>query len=1083
MRPFQNQPIPQGVRQRTTLDPDEHTRLALSIQRQDGGVLHIIVADDMVGCEEREHIQDNTFQAVMPLARLPIRHEPLLGHPKVNGALPRAGRLYVFRDNKLWRELECDGSGNLFEVDVTLARERRTDERPAVGVAQSVFLVPVMLKGRFVLSRYVMAYSEVRWPWSYIEWLEQQPGRITRRCQPLQPVWNASINHSRWRPTPPQPAVVIDTLRPGLRTRDFNIESALEDPAEFVPALSVFPEASMTHQMQLRQTQLASVLEDAPPDPLPDIEQSEDVLSSRDLRGHPNLVGLMLEDPLFELRHAASQVRHCGEYLRTLNALVPHQPHGRYAQALSHLLDGPLQDLRDGVKQKELDKTVFSEARKRCREHMGRQIELLLELLDGPLQPALLDWAHQRNEALIEPYSLLVEALDALNQLPDRADALYSGNYYRPLAAKVDRTVKRLLEGSHPIGALLLVKDETALPEQVRRLQALIAESDVADPGAMGLSTLMQGASLALPADNTGTIDYVGFSKSVAYFLSDLMDIFGHSVIAHITRLGQASSRIYLDRLFAPAFNTLQALSVKMKGIQLLPAGDIPVGMVIVGVDGAGLRTGLTDFERHEITRRSYRRAIIHDGSGNPIASTSPNSTGLAEPNLRDVRVVAVPADHPELASYSQARTRFGLFTEVAEKTQVVPTMMVGLAVFNLKVQLEALLSEQNNLKRATSGLASAIVDIAAALGSHSKLLLGNYFTAYINKPRLPVRLFSEKWADNLKKQTGSDKLPLLRAFGAGATLVGAALSAWDSYQSFEDQDLDIAAAYGIAAVGGAFWSAAAAGLTINPLVFGIGVALTIGGALAASYLSNSDIEIVINNGPFGHQLGRNARFKHLWNDALAWQQLVGIFCAPTLTIKRFADWYERASQAHRLVLNRVDSVRVPGIDTSGPREKVDYKLLAPDDWVVVLHSPLLPVFENDYRNFRLTGEESLITTPISPKGWSGTRRAPAGLAKVKALALDATSAIYVLAPALPPPQLGLMERYRVKIRRKLKILGQFELSTQESERSVQPFVLPQPSPKKWKDFEEKDRHIPKGNTNADNPPAYWLIDTGEYRL
>ncbi|MBN0252275.1 hypothetical protein JTL41_33335, partial [Pseudomonas aeruginosa] len=199
------------------------------------------------------------------------------------------------------------------------------------------------------------------------------------------------------------------------------------------------------------------------------------------------------------------------------------------------------------------------------------------------------------DEALLEPYSLMSEALAALNQLPDRCDALYSGTAYRALAAHVERVVSTVLQASHPLGAMLLAKDEGQLPEPVRRLQALRDSQRTPDPDAMGLSTLMLGASLL------GEVDQPSAGKSLAYFLGDLLDVFGASVVEQLGRLSQGATQIQLDRLFAPTFNTLSALSVKMKGIRLLPDGQVPLDMVVVGVRGAGLRNGLTEVERQEL--------------------------------------------------------------------------------------------------------------------------------------------------------------------------------------------------------------------------------------------------------------------------------------------------------------------------------------------------------------------------------------------------------------------------------------------------------------------------------------------------
>ena len=113
MSELKDQPIKQGTRKRAEYDNARRARLALNIERSDGGMLQIPIESDMRSHEEEPEIQQNTFLAVVPMARLP-GYDKFDEAPK--GGLLRPGRLYVFRQGKLWRELECDGQGQLFEV-------------------------------------------------------------------------------------------------------------------------------------------------------------------------------------------------------------------------------------------------------------------------------------------------------------------------------------------------------------------------------------------------------------------------------------------------------------------------------------------------------------------------------------------------------------------------------------------------------------------------------------------------------------------------------------------------------------------------------------------------------------------------------------------------------------------------------------------------------------------------------------------------------------------------------------------------------------------------------------------------------
>ncbi|RIZ47035.1 hypothetical protein AXX04_29850 [Pseudomonas aeruginosa] len=1084
MSEFQDQDIDEGVRKRTAYQNDRRARLTLNVERQDGAILQIPVASDMLGHEEHERIQQNTFLAVMPLVRLPALGNAGYGDQPPAGALPRAGRLYLFQNGKLWRELECDGKGNLFEVDLQQARKQRADKRPPVGKAQALVLVPVLVKGQFVIPLYAMAYSETTWPWSYIDWLEEDPQRVNRRCQQMASAWNASVANQHWKASIHHPALVIDHHTEGLRPRDFNVESALEDPAEFTPGFAAFREESLVCQLQRSQQELAPLLKQVPPAALPALEAGEDVLETLKLRGHPNLIGLMLDDSLFALRHAAAQARHCAAYLRSLNALLPHRPNGRYAQVLSSMLDGPLAKLKDEVDQSELDVAIFAKERQACRVHLTQQIENLVALLEGPLHPVLQDWVHQRDEALLEPYSLMSEALAALNQLPDRCDALYGGTAYRSLAAHVERVVSTILQASHPLGAMLLAKDEEQLPEAVRHLQALRDSQRPPDPDAMGLSTLMLGASLL------GEVDQPSAGKSLAYFLGDLLDIFGASVVEQLGRLSQGATQIQLDRLFAPTFNTLSALSVKMKGIRLLPDGQVPLDMVVVGVRGAGLRNGLTEVERQELTRKSYRRAIVQDRAGNPLAGTSPRGTGMSRANLRDVMVVAVPKDHPDLLAYTKFRTQFGALTQVMENTRIVPTMMLGFAIYNLNIQMQAELGGEG---RELAGQGSAFLDLIVAIGSHTKLLFGSSTSIYLESPRLPVAKISPLWAKNLELQTGSPKLGLLRGVGGVATLLGTGISVWDGYRALRQGDNDAAAAYGVAAVGGGLWGAYALGWIVNPYALLAGAALAIGGTVVANLLTDSDAETIVKKGPFGRQfaeaglldslMGQDQRFVHLKDPQTAYRQLLGVLGHPRVFVHRLEDWRKLAPAAHRSVLQEAERGRQAVGRTA--LSCIDPKLqaLEANDWAVVLSSPLLAMFENGQKAFRLVAQEFLSSLPIDPGTLLGVKRyhrVPAGPAKLEALPLDAASVLYVLPASLPIPQLSPRARYSVRMTQGLKISAQFELNADQPEERL---VLPQPNPKSWSAFTSANRYLPPDDLGPHAAPPYWLIENSEFNV
>lgn len=943
MSTFNDKPITQGTRKKTEYLNDQNARLALQIPRTDGGMLQIPLLPDAQSTREEETIQRNTLLSVLPLARLPGYDKP---DESPRGGLPRRGRIYVFWRNVLWRELETDGQGQLFEVDVAHWRSvaqqlGNADQRDPVAVQQQVILLPMLLQGRFVADQLRMAYSELPWSWEHIEWLESDANRIKVRCQHIARIWDtAVVGSEHWKTTQDNPSLPVSRIRKGLRARDFNIESALQDPLDFTPEFATFSDETLLKRLQSRQEQLAQHLKQQPPAPLPDVESGVDLLDSYQLRDNTHLVALILEDPLFTVRHATAQIRDCVSYLQTLNALIAFQPHGRYAQVLYSAVGGNYAYLKGRIDLPRFYETVFEQERKFGRKSLAAHLARLVDVLDKKLPAVLMDWTHRHDEALLEPYSLMANALGALEYTPAQADALLTGMDVTELETSIRTLVKNILQAEHPLGAMLLATDAGQPPELLKRLIALRDLDQPAEPQAMGLSTLMLSASFV------DKVDWPGLGKTFAYFMGDLLDIFGASVVAQLSRLSNSSLKIKLDRLFMPTFNTLSALSKKMAEIRLMPMGEALAGnYVVIGVQGAGLRRGLTDSERSELTRKNYRYATLHSQSGETLGSTSAKGQGKNAPMLRNVMVLAIPESHPELAHYSNFRVNFGALTQGLEKTRVVPTLMVGFAVFNLVVQVDAV--EEFNASeekfRGAFGVGSALADLVVALGGHSKLLFGKATENALTRPRINVANVLSRWAKNLEKQTGSPKLPLLRAIGGSATLFSAAISAWDSYRNYNDGNYELSASYATITAGNLIWLAYTIGLTINPFALLIGAALVIGGAVLANIFDDDAIELAVRYGPLGTDSAAEDSpedFLHLKDPFIAYQQLTGLLCKPEINAMRLGDWRRKAPAHHLEALLNADQQRKRPTNTHIQTITPNAQALDDQDWVVTLSTP-----------------------------------------------------------------------------------------------------------------------------------------------
>ncbi len=1100
MSELTDHPIDQGVRKRTQYDDSQRKRLALSIEREDGGELSLPIAVDMRSHDEEENIQQNTLLAVMPLARLP-GHNAYNETPK--GALPRPGRIYVFQSGKLWREVLCDGQGNMKDVDLAHWRKQAenkapADDRRSVGKQQQILLIPILVQGQSVANNYLMAYSEKPWTWEYIQWLEGDQNRVKSRAQNVGFAWSAAIvGQGQWRPTQAMPAVVISAQTEGYRPRDFSIESLLGDPFLFTPSLGRLPSNEMSSRMQMRLEELAAATQSQPPQPLPTLEAGKDVLVDRNLRSYPRLVGLMLNDPLFALRHACAQARLAESYLFTLNALVPHRPNGQYAHALySSVLQSPsspLGKLKKHLHLEQLQDTVFEGERKVARNHLASQLQRLTDLLsDVPLAASLWDWQYTHDERLLEPYLLFSDIFTTLGKLPEHIDALAQAGSSNALQGRIAQLSDRLLSGRHPITQPFLAKAEGALPEPVNRLVALAAKKREPDPQRLGMSSLLHIANID-PQDADKGLIY----KNLHSLIDDFTTTFSMAVLTQIQRLNAAevTVAIQFNRLFAPTLGVLDKLSPSWHGVQLVTEPQAKAANLrIIGVEGEGLRNGLTATERAALTRKNYLYMNVTSPEGRVVGSTSPRQVGQGLPNHGHGVILAAPADHPEVVKYSAWRHAVASKLDTAAQSPSLPLVAVACAMYNLSAQVEGMKSLQREAgdgqRRYMAGYVSALFDLGVASGNLSKFILGgeNQLVTALNKPRFDVSRISTRWAMNLAEQTGSSRLPILRAFSGWAMFMTTVVTAWDAKRAWHQGDHDAALVYGVAAAGGAAWTAYALGMCINPVVLVAGAVLFIGGNILAGWLVDSDIEALIKNGPFGKDhgqtsmidkvLGDDQRFAHLGDPLVAYQQLIGILGRPMIQVSRLGDWLDQVPSGVRAGIGSINQQRRP-MNSSPECRRAAAQPFERNDWAVRIHSPLLGMF--DAQHFQFYAREEVAILPFTGAfNVERSERRTIGEAKLAAHPLEDGAILYILPKQFPVMELTPLQRQAQRVTQRLKVFGQFRLA-KEADRSDE-LVLPQPSPKTWQPYQPLFAQPPAPDTQTGGAP-YWQIETLEFKV
>ncbi|MEE4811386.1 hypothetical protein V2K35_19665 [Pseudomonas alliivorans] len=161
------------------------TQLALEIATTEGVPICLPLLGDTHVTPRQADAQFNQIVPVLPFVTLPGSKSPYdLGTP----VLARAGYVYVFYRQKLWRELEVriSDTGTTYH-DIDVARFRQDEgftpgERTAIGVALDDIWLPGMWNNQRVLD-VELCFSEIQLSAPRLQRLERDAALRTQRCK------------------------------------------------------------------------------------------------------------------------------------------------------------------------------------------------------------------------------------------------------------------------------------------------------------------------------------------------------------------------------------------------------------------------------------------------------------------------------------------------------------------------------------------------------------------------------------------------------------------------------------------------------------------------------------------------------------------------------------------------------------------------------------------------------------------------------------------------------------------------------------------------------------------------------------
>lgn len=461
-------------------DDTDPADLVLTVPKRDGGTISIPLLKHARSNIEREDYQDNTLVRIKPLAEiasnLPVRRGS--NAPVYQGkgvALLRPGFLYIFREDKLWRELEISQNSQFSDIDLQAVRAEVGDPesdlrmiRPSAGQWLDDVLVPVFLQGQAVMHDFRMAYSEIQWDWAYIQKLEESAATRNARTTGVGHAWAVTSVDTLSFETGFPASRVEDA--PELRHRDLGIELMIENPCDFVLSfegpgeeelcskLSKLLESNekqaresarraasrsevedpIAYTEQLMKNPLELALDATAPEPVDDSDEGEvanildltcppgaDLLQH--LRSQKGVVCVAIPDPLFRLRHSLAQLHLALHYLDAIDVSIQEKPLVHSAMLIRQTLFDPqasdssdqIGKLRAAVDQDKLNQILEHSERQMMLEKITGHLQKLETLVDsGEFDSICGDYLYHTGLGPCEAFSLHGGLLDLIQQLP-----------------------------------------------------------------------------------------------------------------------------------------------------------------------------------------------------------------------------------------------------------------------------------------------------------------------------------------------------------------------------------------------------------------------------------------------------------------------------------------------------------------------------------------------------------------------------------------------------------------------------------------------------------------------------------------
>lgn len=661
----------------------------------------------------RESDQDYLVQSILPLTLLPSFDESLTELERV--APVRAGYIYVFYNDKAWREIkitpEDNGMMTLKDINLYSYRQSRygpfeSGERIATGNALKELWIPVKDNGNHVNVR--LAYSEVQWSAARLNYLEENKQELNRRVFGFS---RLTIHGSS--------SILNANALPELRVREPELELFLSEPTKLNRDLSgeylestyqlikdeissenedgddavhIFKSIkSYQYEYGMKQAALKEIItSDSSISEIWKTGQSADFLLDAKQR---KLRVIILDDILFDYRNHSYLTMYGIGYLQQIYVDMSNQDYYSSAELVQKFVmkekfgeqENPFYDYKDDINNYlggRFHRTLRTIERKECCRDLKAVQGLVNKLINNSrLATVIRDISSLDDINSSAAHVIIGYGITALSYNVDLLDQMSNpdGSKQPPYL----NTVRSIIsEGSShdlhnilfpPRGSITLEQEYTA-PEPYN------SGSGLASPESLAL---WSKENFAIEDDNIQLID-LGFMSSsnsneekpfnLERRIANITDgIFKgyYDALMELSRssLENEAKVIQFNAAYAPVLTLLKATNDKFWGeMTYIPVGGAELTGTVVGVHGHGLSYGLTADEREHIKNRQNKAPMgrMYDQNGKLIASPGKNSfkVGQSISSLKSgvgpklpLKVVVVPDDSKVIESLSKPNT------------------------------------------------------------------------------------------------------------------------------------------------------------------------------------------------------------------------------------------------------------------------------------------------------------------------------------------------------------------------------------------------------------------------------------------